>query len=243
MRYLIAIVAVTLGIAFGSSDAASEVLVLDNATAPPWTNDDGTGFLDRIVGEAFRRCGVELKLVRLPPERGLRNANAGIEDGELIRVGGIEKIYPNLLRVPEKIADLRFTAFSRHYAVRTDSWAALRPYRIGIIKGWKIYENNLRGIVTPLLVDDAKQLFNLLGRNRVDIVLYTQWAGQAEVRERGMRDARALMPPLASVEVFTYLHKKHAALIPRLAAALRALKADGTYQREFDETIGPLTRP
>lgn len=242
MRHLTKILLVTLGVVFGGPGLASDVLVLNNAAAPPWTNENGTGFLDRVAGETFRRCGVELRLVRLPPERGLRNANAGVEDGDILRVMGIEKLYPNLVPVPEKMIDLRFTAFSRRYAIQTDSWATLRPYRVGIIKGWKIYEKNLRGIVTPVLVDDAEQLFSLLERDRVGIVLYTRWAGEAEVRRRRLRDARALKPPLASVEMFMYLHKKHAARIPCMAAALRALKKDGTYERAFAEIVGPLKR-
>ena len=239
MRYGPTLLAVILGFACGAT-AAREVLVLNNATAPPHTNDDGTGFLDRVAGEAFRRIGVELKLVRLPAERGLRNADAGIEDGEVVRVGGLEKEYPNLLRVPEKIIDMDFVAFARGPAIQIDGWKALRPYRVGIIKGWKIYEDNLRGIVEPTAVDNAEQLFNLLERDRVDVVLYSRWMGTALVRARQLRDVEALMPPLASVAMYTYLHKKHSALVPKLAAALRAIKADGTYQRALDETIGPL---
>ena len=31
--------------------------------------------------------------------------------------------------------------------------------------------------------------------------------------------------------MFLYLHRKHAALVPKLAAALRQMKADGSHQR------------
>ncbi|HLF23036.1 MAG TPA: transporter substrate-binding domain-containing protein [Burkholderiales bacterium] len=221
---------------------ARETWVLNNPTAPPLTNEASTGFLDRVAREAFRRIDVDIQLVRLPAERGLRNANAGIDDGDLTRIAGLERHYPNLVRVPEKIMDFEFTAFSRHHTIRTDRWSALRPYRVGIIKGWKIYEENLRGVVTPVYVDNAEQLFNLLKRDRVDVVLYSRWMGEAQLRERGLLDAAALKPPLASVEMFTYLHKRHAARIPQLAAALREMKADGTYRRFLVETIGPYSR-
>jgi polar amino acid transport system substrate-binding protein len=33
------------------------------------------------------------------------------------------------------------------------------------------------------------------------------------------------------VDMFLYLHKKHEALVPRLAQALRDMKADGSHAR------------
>ncbi len=242
MRYASAIMALSLGIGLIDSSAGRDVLVLNTPTAPPLTRKDGTGFIDRVAGEAFRRCGIELKQVRLPAERALRNANAGIDDGDLVRIAGMEKIYPNLVRVPERIMEMHFTAFSRHRDIRTDSWSGLRSYRVGIIKGWKIYERSLRGIAVPTLVDDADQLFNLLERDRVDVVLYARWLGEQQLRDRGLKDGRALEPPLAIRDMFIYLHKKHAGLVDKLAAALRSVKADGTYQRAYNETVGPLIR-
>jgi len=243
MRRLTVVVAVCLAIGFSNTGGAGDVLVLNAAGSPPLINDDGTGFVERVVGEAFRRCGIELRLVHLPAERGLRNANAGIEDGEIGRTAGMERRYPNLVRVPEAIIRLRFVAFSRKHSFTVENWATLRRYRVGIIKGWKVFEDNLRGSAAPMLVDDAEQLFNLLERDRTDVVLYERWMGLALARKRGMSDAKALAPPLVSLDIFTYLHKKHAGLTGKVAAALRTIKADGTYQRAFDEAIGPLTRP
>ena len=37
--------------------------------------------------------------------------------------------------------------------------------------------------------------------------------------------------PLTTTEMFMYLHVKHANLVEPAARALRAMKADGTYQR------------
>lgn len=244
MRYLTGSLALVLGIGLVQAAAAGTVLVLNNAGSPPLANAKGNGLVERVVGEAFRRCGVELKVVYLPAERGLRNANAGIEDGEIGRAAGIEQRYPNLLRVPEKIADLELVAFSANPSVSIHGgWSALRSYRVGIIKGWKIYEDGLRGILTPVSVDNADQLFNLIERDRVDVVLYERWMGLAQIRARGLRGVKMLTPPLATMAIYTYLNRRHAALVPKLAAALRALKADGTYQRAFNEAIGSLARP
>jgi polar amino acid transport system substrate-binding protein len=135
--------------------ASSETLVLNNSTDPPLTSEHGTGFLDRLAQEAFRRAGLELKLVKLPAERALRNANSGIEDGDLNRIAGIENTYTNLVRVPEKSMDMEFTAFTRQTSTSTVDWQQLSNYRVGIIKGWKILELNLQNPRIIIQVTDS----------------------------------------------------------------------------------------
>ena len=55
-------------------------LVLNDTNEPPFTTPQKTGFLDVIASEAFRRAGARLQLIKLPAERGLINANAGINN-------------------------------------------------------------------------------------------------------------------------------------------------------------------
>lgn len=219
-------------------------LVLNDANGPPFTNAQQTGFLDRVGQEAFRRAGLRLRLVQLPAERGLKNANDGIEDGDLTRIAGIDKTYPNLQRVPEKLIDWRFAAFThrRDLAIPVN-WKSLLSHNVGVIRGWKIAETNLATAKNLVLVNDVDQLFGLLNRQRVDAVVYSQEMGLWLLREQGRKDIRMLDPPLASREMFIYLNKKHARHIAPLAAALRSVKQDGTYDRLYREsmpaTLGP----
>lgn len=218
--------------------APPRVLVLNDVNEPPFTTEASDGFLDVIAREAFRRAGVELRLIKLPAERALLDANAGVEDGDLTRIAGLEKQYPNLVRVPEKLIDWIFTAFSKNRAIRSD-WPAIRQHTVGHIKGWKIYEQNLAGARSTIAVDDSEQLFRLLVLDRIEIALYSHWMGLALIQGQGMKDVHALEPPLATREMFIYLHKKHAALAPRIASALRALKAEGFYERVYREKLLP----
>jgi len=222
-----------------SVQAAQPVLTLNDANDPPFSTPARDGFLDIVVGEAFRRAGVTLKLVKLPPERGLINANEGIEDGELSRIGGLEKHYPNLVRVPEKTYDLEFVVFTLKKKLSRVSWTALEPLSVGHIKGWKIFEQNLTPKTSVTLADTPAQLFELLKRERIDAALYGGWMGQVLIRQMDIKGARANKPPLATREMFIYLHKRHADLAPRLAAELRAMKRDGSYQKAYDKTLGP----
>lgn len=239
-RSLILIVGILLLMTGLARAATLPVLVLNDTNAPPYTAPDQSGFLDAVAGEVFRRAGIELKLVKLPAERALRIANAGIGDGDMVRIAGLEAHYPNLVRVPEKLVDWSFTAFSKDASFPA-RWDVLRQRQVGHIKGWKIYEEQLAGAPHVISVDDAAQLFRLLELDRIEVALYTRWQGDALVRQQDIKGVHALEPPLATREMFIYLHKRHAALVPRLTAALRAIKAEGLYDRLYREKVLSLT--
>lgn len=220
----------------GTLVAGRPVLVLNDTNEPPYTTAARDGFLDVVAGEAFRRIGFELRLVKLPPERGLINANAGIEDGDLTRIAGLEKQYPNLVRVPEKLMDWVFAAFSQDPTI-TPTWPVLRTRVVGHIKGWKIYEQNLAGAERVITADDPTQLFRLIELKRIDVALYERWLGIALARQLGLKKVRPLAPPLATREMFIYLHKRHTHLAPKLAVTLRTMKHEGYVQRAYREKV------
>lgn len=225
-----------LAMASVSAAAGLPVLVLNDTNQAPLTTADGAGFLDVVAGEAFRRVGVRLHLVRLPAERGLINANAGIDDGDLTRIAGLEAAYPNLVRVPEKLMDWEFTAFGKQASLPA-TWDGLRGRAVGHIRGWKIYEQQFADAPLVLNAEDATQLFQQLELGRIDVALYERWQGLTLLRGLRMAGVHALAPPLATRPMYIYLHKRHAALVPGLAQALRAIKAEGLYDRLYREKV------
>ena len=234
---------ILLALAFwgAASHAASEpTLVLSDTYDTPYTTETGDGFLDLVAAEAFRRAGLHLKMLRVSPERALLNANAGIEDGVSARIAGLEKNYPNLVRVPEKVLDFPFVAFSRQTKLTNASWDALASVSVGHIHGWKIFEQSLKPGTPVTVVDDAGQLFTMLDKSRIDVALYERWLGLALVEKMGIKNIHVVEPALAEREMFIYLNKRHADKVPAIAAALRAIKADGTYSRICREKFAPL---
>lgn len=218
-------------------NAAAQTLYLNTGVREPYTTPERTGFLDQIVAELFGRLGMSAQvLVYDATERGIINANKGIEDGLVLRIRGLDKAYGNLVMVPEKLIDNDFVAVSVSLDIATDSWAALKPYEIAYIIGWKVFEANLPAAKEITTVSDADQLFNLLRADRTELILYERWQAQWRLRQPGAR-GRILEPPLARTEMFMYLHKDKAALVPRLSEELARMKQDGTYQAIFDRTL------
>lgn len=188
--------------------------------------------MEMLSREAFRRIGLEFKLVSLPSERSLKSADAGEVDGEGLRVAGLTTQYPNLVQVPERYVRISFVAFAKDATISLDNgWDSLKPYSVAYITGWKMFEANAAGARAVSKVDKAEQIFQMLDSGRVDLALYTRADGVVLVRELGLRAIAPVSPALKDVDMFLYLHKKHQALVPRLAHALKDMKADGTYNR------------
>jgi polar amino acid transport system substrate-binding protein len=199
------------------------------------SNPEGSGMLDKIMGEAFRRIGLKAEIVFTPTAKSLVDVNAGLLDAELNRIEGMEADYPNLVRVRESNMIMNFVAFSRR-KIKIDGWESLRPLSIGIVKGWKILENGTKGFPRVVFVPSETELFTMLRKDRIDIALYSDLTGYATLKEMDVTGIIALEPPLAEREMFLYVHKRHTALADDIAKALRSMKKDGTHGRIVEET-------
>jgi polar amino acid transport system substrate-binding protein len=215
-------------------------IVLNTTGNAPLNTPDQQGFVDLVATEAFQRIGVRVKTVKLPAERGLINANQGIHDGEMLRVGGLDKIYQNLVMVPEKIMDGYFVAFSKKDIDLSSGWSALEPYSVVFINGWKILEKNVPAKTSVIKVRSATLLFPMLELGRADIVLYEQWGGLYLLAGYQPTTIRELKPPLASRPLYMYLNKAHQDMVPEVSNALQQMKADGSYQKIVDRILTPL---
>jgi len=220
----------------------ANTITLNAAATDPLSKPDLTGFIDTIVSEAFQRIGIKLSTVSLPAERALKNSNAGVIDGELIRIKGMEKLYPNLLRVPEKIMDLEFVAFSNKNILIDNKWQSLSKLSVTFLNGWKIYEKNVPKSSQVTKVNRIKQLFFLLEKKRADLILYEKWGGLFFIKNNNLLKTKLLSSVLAKKEMFTYLHKKHSQLLPPFTTALKQMKKDGSYQAIKNRILSPLEK-
>jgi polar amino acid transport system substrate-binding protein len=221
--------------------AQNAKLSLTTGALPPLTSAPGhSGFLDELVRAAFRRIGVEVEVSRVPPARSLINANAGLDDGDLWRIEGIEKDYPNLVRVPEMLLDNEFIAYTKRADIRIRDWSDLQPYAVAFVTGWKPYEVNVKGVKELTKVASLELLFPLLENGRVDVILMDRWQWWWVAHQNRYDKVRLIEWPLARLDEFMYLNIKHAALVPKVAQALADMKADGSYKKIYDRSLKPL---
>lgn len=208
--------------------AATPVLTISTNNTP-----EDRKVLAAVSREVFRRLGMDVDFVRMPSERSLRAADSGETDGEGLRVAGLSDTYGNLIQVPEPFVRISFVAFARKAtSIAVDrGWDSLRPHRVAFITGWKMFEANASVARSVTKVNSPEQLFRMLDADRVDLALYTRVGGTTLLRDLGLTSIVALEPSLRDLDMFVYLNRKHEALVPRLAQALREAKRDGTHRR------------
>jgi polar amino acid transport system substrate-binding protein len=223
-------------------DHAQQPLVLTTSMTSPLSKYDQTGFYDQILIEAFRRAERSVEITHLPTERSITNANLGITDGEFPRISGLDRLYPNLRKVPEHIVDFEFVAFTWRTDIQIVDWSSCKPYNVAIVRGWKILEANLADVKSLVKVKNQELLFTLLAKRRADIVVYSRFEGYEMIKKLGLQSVRSLEPQLATREMFLYLNKKHLPLIPEIEKQLRSIKHDGTYDRIRKKTLGPYSK-
>ncbi|MBF0181403.1 MAG: transporter substrate-binding domain-containing protein [Magnetococcales bacterium] len=234
LRLVIMLCLLMLSARHGTGAETSLSLVVSDAN-PVYANASGTGILDALVKELFARLGLSARVTRLPSERALLLAEQGEADGDIFRIAGLEKKFASLVMVPEPWLAMRFVAFATREEITIDSWEDLPPWRVAFIRGWQVFERHLAKAPALVRTDDALQLFELLKRQRVDVILYDDRQGEYFKRALDLPQARIAGPPLAKSPIFAYLHRKHAGLAPRMAKELRRMKQDGTWQRIINE--------
>ena len=229
-------VGILLGVLVGSGAMVASAgasgtdgpLRLSNATLPPVTTPEGNGYLDRVLAETFRRAELEFVIRDVPPARGLAQANAGILDGDVARIDVPSRLFPNLLRVPEPIIDVVFAGLHTRDDVVVENVEDFERYRVGYVRGWKIAELMFADVDSALPVRRPAQLLDMLEAGRIDLAFLTVAPARHLARSRNLGELDVTDFAIRR-NLYLHLHESHADKVPRLSAALAAMKADGSY--------------
>jgi polar amino acid transport system substrate-binding protein len=174
--------------------AHKPTLVFNTTGRPPLNTENGSGFMDRVTELALSRIGYNLNLIQLPAERGLVNVNTGLDDAEMSRIAGLDKVYTNLRQVPEKIMDWEFVVFTKKELNLDNGWEALADKQVAFINGWKILENNVPASAKVVKVRNEQVLFNLLADDRTDYIIYEKWGGLEIIHQQNLSGINVYAP-------------------------------------------------
>lgn len=228
--YLACFLLLTSSLSLAASDEPVLTLVTGDMVAGFYHSSEQTGLVDELLELALKRMGYRLRVLTVPTERSLKIAAEGYADGELLRTAAIERYFPFLLQVPEALIEGEFVVFSHEPIDLSQGWQALSGKSVGIVIGMKIIENNVPANASITKVKDEKLLFALLKRKRIDYAVFIRDMGQYYLHKNNIKGLLVTKMHLDKVPAYTYLHPKHAALVPRLANALKEMKQDGSFQ-------------
>ncbi|RRJ84123.1 hypothetical protein D0544_03105 [Aestuariirhabdus litorea] len=191
---------------------------------------------ERVMTQVYERLNLALTPVPLPAKRALQAADSGQVDAELLRVADIVTRYTNLLRVPEPYLMMQAMAFSRAGFPPIRRWEDLKPYRVGVMRGVHYSAQATEGM-DRLIANDMEQLFDLLQKGRVDLVVTAKLNGAIEMRQRSGPPLMMHPTPLYEAPMYHFMNRRHGALVDALSREIADLKASGQLQRWVDEAV------
>lgn len=192
----------------------------------------------QVYTEIFRRMDLKVEFKQYPAKRASMEAEAGNVDGELGRPYQYLSGHTNLIRVEETVFFLNFYVFTAQTSIpELNGWDSLKGknYRVGYIRGIRTVESNLPKVVGKENLSDVtepaqglKQLIS--GRTDLFVdeesgvltLLQTPEFKESKIRSVGLMESSPLYP---------YLHKKHAALAPKMAEVIKAMKTEGLIEK------------
>jgi polar amino acid transport system substrate-binding protein len=192
---------------------------------------------DAVLTYAFDQLGVKFELRTFPPNRIPVEISKGKIDGDAHRIYdyNYENRYPDLIRVEEPIQIVTQSVFTKRTDIQVNGWKSLSDCKILYLSGIIAVENGLESARIPLEnrlgVYDIDDAFKLLNIGRGDIVIVSPSTGQASLNKLGLsgKNIKMLSPPVITIELYPYMHKKHADLAVKLAARIKQMKLTGRY--------------
>jgi len=184
----------------------------------------------RILEQVYKDIGIKISTRAFPAERALILSNSGKFDGEVQRIDGISRDYPNLIKVPEPIFFLEGSAFVKNAEIVIHGWDSLAAYKIGIPRGIRYLEANTDGM-NRIIASSLDQLFHLLNAGRIDVVVISTNYGQDFLNTHSNMNVKMVTPPIIRAPLYHYLHKKHKALVSVVETGIIKLKKEGKINR------------
>jgi len=219
---------------------AEHTLLINMAFSP---NSVQGQFQMKAVGQALTYAEINHKFIQRPAERALQNVENGVDDGNVLRVAGLERFYKNLVMIPTPVLNYEFTVFTREgLNKQIASWNDLAGLNVGIVLGWKIAEENTGHLPHVTKVQDGAKLFQLLRKKRFDAVVYEYWQGLEITRSLQIKNIRVAPIPLAVKPMHVYVNKHHKHLVPIIDTAIQQLLTSERYATLLRTSFGGLTQ-
>ncbi len=200
-----------------------------------WQSPQGQ-WLSLIYHEAFRRLGYDFRYINVPAKRASALSDSGEVDGEIHRVANYSVNHPDMVRVEQSHYSGRFVAYAVEPIVLAAGWDSLKgsgyriEYRFGTeyshaMLTTRVNPANLSAVITP------EQGLQKLAFKRSDLYIDLSFNVDILLDDDRFRNAGIhQVATMEEVQGFSFLHKKHAALAPKLATVLAQMKNENLIE-------------
>lgn len=191
----------------------------------------------KILEEVYKRANIPVEFVDLPGQRALELSSTGLIDGETIRIFELDTMYPTLVRVPTPYYYPETVVFTKKQDFEVSGWESIINYKIGIVRGMKYYEIQLKDAKNVEKVNDVEKLMQMLDLERIDVVVETDINGLYQASLIGFDDIKILEEPLFILPLYHYLHESKKDLIPKIDEVIKDMRDSGELIKIKEATI------
>jgi polar amino acid transport system substrate-binding protein len=183
-----------------------------------------------IMALALSRINIDMELSHQSVARAIVSASNGETDGETARVQGLNAKYPDLVQVEVSCYAHNVNLFvlaGDEFTV--EGWHSIPAEKvIGYRKGTHFIElaaarHNLS--IYPL--ETKQQVFKLIKVGKVDMMLGTAQSIGSREKPKALNDLVMLEPALERHSFYSYIHKRHLAILPKINQQLLRIKVSG----------------
>lgn len=184
----------------------------------------------RMLKNIYAKLDMQVQVEPMPAARSNLEATQGLRDGEVARIAAYGVRNPGLIRVATPYYFLTSRAFwlkPRNATIQSRS--DLKHYSVGVIRGVAHSEELTEGHPSLTLTKEPLQMFRMLLAGRFEVALDTGINGNYLQARHGWT-AIEQSDDLARLDLYHYLHSRHAALAPKLDKIIRQMRTSGELE-------------
>ncbi len=193
---------------------------------------------------ALKQLGIHMTVTVGSSTTGVKMADSGERDGCIIQSSDIDNVYKNLIMVPQPLYTIGFSIYTKEGVdVPIQQWSDLSKYKVAYMQQKLYIENHLPSdCVSIIKKGSTEDVFQAVLDDKADVAVLSEYANQIYNVPKGIHKVTTIDP----IQVYTYLNKKYAALVPKLNAVYTQMAQDGTidkimkWQLLGTESVKPL---
>lgn len=180
-----------------------------------------------VLAHILRDSGITFQATTLPAGRATLQLTTGQIDGELARIHDYGNSYPEMVRVEPPYQQIRTVVFARtDFALPAAGNIPLQAYTVGIVRGVQHAENAAAAATDITRVTRSTQLIAMLAAQRFDLAVDAALNGAYAIRALQITNVREVAT-LQRQDLYLYLHRRHAKLVPAIAKSILAARQNG----------------
>lgn len=192
-----------------------------------------------VLQEVYRRAGIQLDIVAMPPARVTAMSTTGGVDGEVNRIRSYGTLHPTLIRVEPPISYWTVAAFYKSgSAFEIHRAADLSERHVGIVRGIKATADLTAQAPQVSVAPSSRELMLMLSRNRFEVAIDGADEAGFYVRRLGLQGISSI--DVEQHALYHYLNEKNKNLVPLIAREIKKMADSGDLKRVFDKALADV---